>query len=96
MNLRDLINKPKDLALRYFLQSYFKKYINHVLEFSIDAKNKSIHTVVELKGEETPPVFSAAASYGPLGQLTSFARSLRLGIGPFFVTYQVLGSWRQE
>ena len=57
MNLRDLINKPKDLALRYFLQSYFKKYINHVLEFSIDAKNKSIHTVVELKGEETPITF---------------------------------------
>jgi hypothetical protein len=57
MNWRDLINKPKDLALRYFFQSYFKKYINRVIEFSMDAKNKSIHAVIELKGEDAPITF---------------------------------------
>ena len=54
MNWQNLFNKPKDLAAQYFLQYYFRKYIKRMLELSIDNKNRKIHAVVELKGEEKP------------------------------------------
>ena len=54
MNRRNLFNKPKDLAAQYFLQYYLRRYIKRMLELSIDNKNKRIHAVVELKGEEKP------------------------------------------
>ena len=54
MNWRNLFNKPKDLAAQYFLQYYLRRYIKRMLELSIDNKNKRIHAVVELKGEEKP------------------------------------------
>jgi hypothetical protein len=54
MNWKNLFNKPKDLAAQYFLQYYLRRYITRMLELSIDNKNKRIHAVVELKGEEKP------------------------------------------
>ena len=54
MNWRNLFNKPKDLATQYFLQHYLRRYITRMLELSIDNKNRKIHAVVELKGEERP------------------------------------------
>ena len=54
MNWRNLFNKPKDLAAQYFLQYYLRRYITRMLELSIDNKNRKIHAIVELKGEEKP------------------------------------------
>ena len=54
MNWRNLFNKPKDLAAQYVLQYYLRRYITRMLELSIDNKNRKIHAVVELKGEERP------------------------------------------
>jgi hypothetical protein len=54
MNWRDLFNKPKNLAAQFFLQNYLRRYINRMLELNIDNRNKKIHAVIELKGEENP------------------------------------------
>ena len=54
MDWRNLFNKPKDLAAQYFLQYYLRRYITRMLELSIDNKNRKIHAVVELKGEDKP------------------------------------------
>src|SRR4030095_8092255 len=54
MNWLDFFNKPKNLAAQYFLQYYLRRYITRMLELSIDNKNRKIHAVVELKGEEKP------------------------------------------
>jgi hypothetical protein len=54
MNWQNFFNKPKDLAAQYFLQYYLRRYIKRMLELSIDNKNRKIHAVVELKGEEKP------------------------------------------
>ena len=54
MNWRNLFNKPKDLAAQYFLQYYLRRYIKRMLELSIDNRNRKIHAVVELKGEDRP------------------------------------------
>jgi hypothetical protein len=54
MNWLDFFNKPKALAAQYFLQYYLRRYIKRMLELSIDNKNRKIHAVVELKGEEKP------------------------------------------
>ena len=54
MNWRKFFNKPKHLAAQYFLQYYLRRYIKRMLELSIDNKNRKIHAVVELKGEEKP------------------------------------------
>ncbi|HXQ38933.1 MAG TPA: hypothetical protein VN843_33330, partial [Anaerolineales bacterium] len=43
-----------DLAAQYFLQYYLRRYITRMLELSIDNKNRKIHAVVELRGEEKP------------------------------------------
>jgi hypothetical protein len=54
MNWRNLFNKSKDLAAQYVLQYYLRRYITRMLELSIDNKNRKIHAVVELKGEDKP------------------------------------------
>src|SRR5262245_21234768 len=54
MNWQDFFNKSKNLAAQYFLQNYLRRYIKRMLELSIDNKNRKIHAVVELKGEEKP------------------------------------------
>ena len=54
MDWHNLFNKPKDLAAQFFLQYYLRRYITRMLELSIDNKNRKIHAVVELKGEDRP------------------------------------------
>jgi len=54
MNWKDIVNKPKNIAVQYLIQYYFRRYINRMLELSIDNENKKIHAVVELKGEANP------------------------------------------
>ena len=54
MDWRNLFNKPRNLAAQYFLQYYLRRYITRMLELSIDNKNRKIHAVVELKGEDKP------------------------------------------
>ena len=54
MNWQIFFNKSKNLAAQYFLQNYLRRYIKRMLELSIDNKNRKIHAVVELRGEEKP------------------------------------------
>jgi hypothetical protein len=54
MNWQNIINKFKNTTVQYGLQYYLRRYIKRMLELSIDNKNKKIHLMVELKGEEKP------------------------------------------
>ena len=54
MDWNNLFNKPRNLAAQYVLQYYLRRYITRMLELSIDNKNRKIHAVVELKGEDKP------------------------------------------
>jgi len=52
--LNILANKSKNLVIKIAVQRYFRKYINRILELSIDSQQHKFHTTVELKGEEKP------------------------------------------
>jgi hypothetical protein len=50
----NLAKKSKNMVVKIAVQRYFRKYINRVLELSIDKQQQKFHVVVELKGEEKP------------------------------------------
>ena len=52
--LDNLAKKSKNLVVKTAVQYYFRKYINRILELSIDNQRQIFHITVELKGEEKP------------------------------------------
>jgi hypothetical protein len=50
----NLAKKSKNLVVKTAAQLYFRKYIDRILELSIDNQRQKIHVIVELKGEEKP------------------------------------------
>lgn len=54
MKWQNIFSKSKDFAIKHLLQIRLRRYIDRMLELSVDNKNKRIHAVVELKGEESP------------------------------------------
>ena len=54
MNWKKLFDKPKDVILQKALEYYLGRYIQRMLELSVDRENKKLHAVVELIGEESP------------------------------------------
>jgi len=52
--LDNLAKKSKNLVVKIAVQRYFRKYINRILELSIDNQQHKFHATVELKGEEKP------------------------------------------
>jgi hypothetical protein len=52
--LDNLAKKSKNLVVKTAVQLYFRKYINRILELSIDNQRQKFHVAVELKGEEKP------------------------------------------
>jgi len=52
--LDNLAKKSKNLVVKTAVQLYFRKYINRILELSVDNQCQKFHIVVELKGEEKP------------------------------------------
>ena len=53
----NLAKKSKNLVVKTAVQLYFRKYINRILELSIDNQRQKLHVIVELKGEEKPVIF---------------------------------------
>jgi hypothetical protein len=52
--LDNLAKQSKNLVVKTAIRFYFRRYINRILEFSIDNQNQKFHINVDLKGEEKP------------------------------------------
>jgi predicted alpha/beta-fold hydrolase len=52
--LDNLAKKSKNLVVKITVQRFFRKYINRILELSIDNQRHKFHATNELKGEEKP------------------------------------------
>ena len=50
----NLAAESKNMAIKAGLQMYFQQYVDRILEFSLDPQRKSLHAVVDLKGEDKP------------------------------------------
>jgi len=50
----NLAVESKNLVVKTAVRLYFRKYINRILELSIDNQRQKFHVAVELKGEEKP------------------------------------------
>ncbi len=48
------MNMFNNLIIKSALQMYLQKYIQRIVELSIDNQRQTFHTVVEFKGEEKP------------------------------------------
>jgi len=50
----NLAAESKNMAIKTGLQMYFQQYVDSIVEFSMDQQRKSVHAIVDLKGEDKP------------------------------------------
>ncbi len=55
----NLAAESKNIAIKTGLQMYLQQYVDNILEFSMDTQRKTLHAVVDLKGEDKPTTIDA-------------------------------------